>query len=291
MGRWFRAFEGVVPLCRWSAWLVTITALLGLFGAGHATACGVETDCVIADRHYRLHLPQGADLSKPLGALFFAHGYRGTAAGTIKNGALKALADRWGLALVALKSSGGDWSIPNAPSHETLPDVDEMVYVDTVIADLGRRIVLDRQKLVMAGFSAGGMMTWEVACRRPAAFAGFVPVAGTFWDPVPRECADPQPTILHIHGETDRIVPLEGRRIGDARQGRLSAAMALMAGRGFDELSAPIAITAGAGGQTLRCRSATAADALFEVCLHPGGHDFRAGYLDYALSVILGQKG
>ncbi|MEM6679431.1 MAG: prolyl oligopeptidase family serine peptidase [Pseudomonadota bacterium] len=249
--------------------------------AGPLHACSAESDCVIGERHYRLHLPQDHDLSLPIGALFYAHGYQGSAKAAMSNALLRALADRFGLALVALKSAGGDWTIPNAPSHATIPGTDEMAYVDAVIEDLAGRIALDRDRLVATGFSAGGMMTWELACQRPARFHGFVPIAGTFWDPVPERCGGPAPNVTHIHGTTDRIVPLEGRRIAETKQGDVAEAMAMFReSHGFREGFE-------ASGAGLACRVFVGGGELL-LCTHPGGHSFSTEHLAFALERLLG---
>ena len=75
-------------------WLAVVAALI----AGPVAACGEDTDCVVGDRTYRI---AGAE-NAPNGALIFAHGYRGSAAGVMRNRGLAALADDFGLALIAM---------------------------------------------------------------------------------------------------------------------------------------------------------------------------------------------
>ncbi|MEM7498702.1 MAG: prolyl oligopeptidase family serine peptidase [Pseudomonadota bacterium] len=249
-----------------------------------AAACGPETDCTVGDRTYRLSLPEGHDPAAPIGALFYAHGYKGSAAGAMRNAALRETAHARGLAFVALKSAGDDWSLPHAPNVGPTPPEDEPAYVDAVIADLAGRIALDRARLLATGFSAGGMMTWTLACERPETFRGFIPVAGTFWAPVPDRCAGSVPSLVHIHGTTDRIVPLEGRRIADTRQGSVDAALSMFAANhGFRRTGE----TEEAG---LACTVSVAGDAADELlfCTHPGGHSLRTEHLAFALGRLLG---
>ena len=62
-----------------------------------ALACGIDTDCTIGDRTYRIAMPDGT----PKGALIHAHGYRGTAQGVVRNRSLRGAVNGLGLALIA----------------------------------------------------------------------------------------------------------------------------------------------------------------------------------------------
>lgn len=242
--------------------------------AGPAPACGPEIDCAVGERSYRLRLPEGHDGTASLGALVFAHGYKGSAAGTMRSAAVAEAAAALGVAVVALDAAGDDWAIPGVPAHSRLPGVDELAYVDAVLADVAARLPLDRDRVVAAGFSAGGMLVWHLACHRGGAFAGFVPVAGTFWAPLPERCPDPAGSVVHIHGDADPVVPLEGRPIAEARQGDVRAALALYArDGGFGRARAERR-----GGLDCTVREA-ASGAVLDLCLFAGGHVLRAEQL------------
>lgn len=245
-----------------------------------AFACGAETDCEIGDRSYRIHI--GPDTTAPMGALVFAHGYKGSAAGVMRNGALKTLADELGVALIALDAKHDDWALANAPNKTVTQETDEMTYVADVLDDADARFDLDRTRLVASGFSAGGMMTWTLACRRSDLFAGFVPMSGTFWAPVPERCPAPAKTLVHIHGDDDPVVPLMGRPIAQTRQGEVPRALAMYeANGGFDA-----AQTYTAGDMTCDAReNGTGARLVF--CLFPGGHSFGTARLRHGWDVII----
>ena len=252
-------------------WLLALTILLG--GITPAQACGPDSDCQIGDRIYRVYIPSVAAES-PAGALVFAHGYKGSAKGVMRNTALRQMADDLGLALIALKSAGDDWALPHALNVGPTPPLDEMAYVDAVLADVTSRLPVDPERLMATGFSAGGMMVWTMACERADRFIGFVPLSGTFWDPVPQTCTGQPGNVLHFHGTSDRIVPLEGRPIADTKQGAVAQAISMYAGfGGFVPVS----------GQKL-------ADAICEMqrnpagqelalCRFDGGHSFKVTHL------------
>ena len=256
--------------------LPSLPALLAPLLATSALACGPDEDCPIGDRTYRIHLPPGgseAAAGPRGGALFFAHGYRGTAGGTMGNGNLTALADRLGVALVALKSFDEDWTIPNAPSAGTRPADDEPAYIEAVKADVVARYGLDPERMMMAGFSAGGMMTWTMACERSGAFAAFVAMSGTFWAPVPASCPAPAATLHHIHGTSDGVVPIAGRPIGPTHQGDVTEALTMWRAKGFDD-DMPSTLA------DLDCEGWGSDGDVLTYCLHPGGHSFRAEWIE-----------
>lgn len=259
-------------------WCLALT--LSLF-APAALACGPDSDCVVADdRTYRIHV--GESLGEAPGALVFSHGYRGSAAGAMRNMSLRGLADQLGVALIALQGVDGMWGLANAPSGRVIEESDEMAYVATVLDDAAERFGLDRDRIVATGFSAGGMMTWTLACRRGDLFAGFLPVSGTFWDPVPESCPGPVRSLVHIHGDEDPVVPLMGRPIGRTKQGEVPAALAMYRTAGaFNGAETETvgdmacAMEKNAAGQTLG------------FCEFPGGHSFSVARLRQGWDMIM----
>ena len=153
-----------------TVWVLCLLSCLVL--ATPATACGPDTDCMIGDRFYRIRMPVGHDGAARIGAIIFAHGYRGTAAGVMRSQGLATVASDLGVALIAVKSAGDDWSIPGAPAMGSIAGVDELAYFDRVVADATARFPIDADRLMVSGFSAGGMMVWTLACHRSQHFAG-----------------------------------------------------------------------------------------------------------------------
>jgi polyhydroxybutyrate depolymerase len=242
-----------------------------LLSVAPASACGPDSDCALGERHYRIALPDGHDGTRPIGAILHAHGYKGSAAGAMRNNGLRQVARDLGLALIAADSKGDDWSLPHSPAtmREGKPaDLEgELTYFEAVLDDAARRFGVDRTRVLATGFSAGGMMVWWLACHRSDLAAGFAPISGTFWAPVPDACPADPAHLLHTHDMADPVVPLDGRTIGPAKQGEVMRALAMYrATGGFVD-----AQTYGADG--LDCTRWRNPDGkLLELCLHPGGH-------------------
>lgn len=240
-------------------------------GANTALACGPDTDCAIGERTYRIRMPQGHDGQTPVGAIMFMHGWRGSAAGVMNNGSLGKAVSDLGLALIAPKSYNQDWDIANSPSQVGLYEID---FFDELLAQVTERFPIDPNRIMATGFSAGGMMTWTLACERGDRFAGFAPIAGTFWAPVPESCPSPPVDLIHVHGTSDTMVPMSGRPIAHTAQGDVTKALAMFSENGGFDAADRYSIN------ELSCERQTNPDGkILELCLHDGGHSFRTEYV------------
>lgn len=258
--------------------------ILLALAAGPAAACGADSDCVVGDRTYRLHV---AGVGGPVGAIVFAHGYKGSGAGVMNNAALRSLADELGMALVALDSEGDDWKLAHTPQAPERGEALEYEYVAEVLDDLAVRLDLDPARIVGTGFSAGGMMTWTLACGMSERFAGFVPMSGTFWAPVPETCTAPPANLVHIHGTADPVVPIAGRPIGRTRQGDVTEALAMYRFYGGYE---PAGGMEAPGGMTCETGQ-SAAGLVLDFCTFDGGHFFSTERLRHGIDRVLGGTG
>lgn len=262
---------------------IALAALAALFlPLASAVACGPNTDCRIGDRHYRIRMPAAHDGKIKIGAIIYAHGYRGTAKAVMRNKWFKQLGNRMGVAFIAPKSSGGDWSLPGSPTRvRGAPPVDELAYFDRLLQDVTNRFPIDPKRIMVTGFSAGGMMVWNLACHRSHRFAAFVPIAGTFWRPVPQTCTTPPTSIIHLHGDRDPTVPLAGRAIGRAHQGDVAKTLTMYTRYGAFGPSRNE--TRG----KLRCKRRRNANGdILDFCLFSGGHTFNSGYIQGAWRIF-----
>lgn len=269
------------PAMAQAALMLLISALLACAAAKPATACGPDSDCVIGDRHYRIRMPASHDGHTPVGAIAFAHGYTGNAQQAMRDEAFAAIAAEMNVAIISGKSAYRGWSLPGAPSRGERPAVDELAYWDRVIDDAARRFPIDRKRLLASGFSAGGMMVWNLACHRSTRFAGFAPISGTFWAPVPPACTTPPASIVHLHGDADTVVPLLGRPIGSTKQGAVPDALDMYARYGRFGPST-MAMQNG-----LRCENQrSASGAILNFCLFEGGHIFDPRHIREAWQML-----
>ncbi len=274
-GSWSRA--AAVRTLFLSALAAAVTAI----DAAPAVACGIDTDCRLGQRTYRIALPAERDPDATLGAIIFAHGYRGSAAGTMRTARLVALADELGIAIVAADAGAADWQLPGTPSGPDADGTITLAYVDALRQELIDRFAVDPERIVISGFSSGGMLVWHLACHRGDVFRGFVPLSGTFWAPVPESCPTTAVDLVHYHGTDDPTVPLAGRPIGESRQGDVAGAFALFTeaggyrprdGQPEPGLDCDLALND--AGQRL------------ELCLFAGGHAYDIAHLVRAMRLF-----
>lgn len=263
--------------------LKVILALFGLLLAAasvRATAvdCAPDGLCRVAAGYYMAHAPAGWNGKRPLPALIHFHGYRESAADMMARDDLRAFADRKGVLLVVPQGEGNTWSHPGSPSALR----DEFAFIDSVLDDLYKRYPIERQQVLVSGFSQGAAMVWNLACYRGEKFSAFLAIAGTFWMPQPETCPSGAQTLIQIHGLADRTVPLEGRPIrnGTFRQGDVYRALGMMRRLNACPIDSGRAYREGA----LACQrnDGCASGKALDFCLHPGGHDFDPSWLDFA---------
>jgi len=244
-------------------------SVVGLLAAATgAQACGPETDCALATGSYRIALPE----TRPgAGAILYLHGYRGSPEEVMGFAALSDLAEELGVALIAPRGEGMSWNLPGAfPGGR-----DDVAFVRAVADDAAGRFGLDRDRMLVAGFSVGGSMAWYVACAEGRGFAGYAPIAGAFWEPYVTDCRQPLPELHHVHGRADRTVPLAGRRLSMATQGDTYRSFALL--RRFSGCSGDLA-GAEVDGE-LACAQQSCGGSVQELCLHDGGHSVRPEWI------------
>lgn len=257
--------------------VVTMVAVVLGWAGMPVFACGPDSDCVLGDRHYRIAMPEGHDGATAVPAIVFSHGYRGSAQGVMRNGSLRRTVSDLGAALIAVKSKDDDWVIPNAPRHMDTDGAIEFAYFDAVLEDAAAHFNIDESRIMATGFSAGGMMVWNLACARSDRFAAFAPISGTFWLKPPEECSGPVANVIHIHGDNDKTVPLKGRRIQQTKQGEVQDALDMYIAYGRFGPASPTT------HDTLRCQERRNDNAdILDFCLFEGGHSFRTEYVRFA---------
>ncbi len=261
-----------------------LLALVGIVTGQAANAsCGPPADaCEIDGGTYHIELPDNADTALP--AVMFLHGYGGSGTGVLRMRAMVDGLTARGYAVIApdARARAGDgkriWSfLPGWPGR------DETDFLTRVRDDSAARFGVVADRVVLAGFSAGGFMVHYLACEAPHSFAGYAPVSGGFWRPQPERCAGPV-RLLHTHGWRDTVVPIEGRalRNGAFEQGDIFAGLDVW--RAANGCSGDNPDAFAETGQIwrrkwTRCDPASA----LELALFPGGHAVPKGWSDMVL--------
>ena len=187
-----------------------LLSLAMVLPAQGALACGdPETPCPVTGGQYYAALPEDV-VSPP--ALLWLHGYAASGKAFRSNPrVLEAVLSR-GYAVIApdgqpnpFQRSHLDWGVSDGVPLAR----DDIAFLQEVRADAIARFGSDPERVLVAGYSRGGGMAWDLACADPAFGFAFATHAGGFWEPLPGDCAGPI-HLLHSHGFTDSTLPPEG---------------------------------------------------------------------------------
>ncbi len=264
--------------------MAILALAFGLLGSPALAGCLDDPmPCRVPLGTYHIALPENTVDGVP--AVMFLHGAGGSGEGAIRNTGMSATILSRGYAVIGPDGLerggrfGAGWSFhPDRPKLR-----DEAAFLKQVADDAAVRFGVDRDRVLLAGFSIGGSMASYIACAEPDAFAAYAPVAGSFWRPHPERCAGPV-RLLHTHGWRDVTVPLEGRplRSGAIKQGDVWNAMLIWRETNGCDMMRPDAFGT-VGNFWIRrwedCRHGTA----LEFALHAGSHGIPGGWSDFAL--------
>ena len=192
-----------------------------------AQGCGdAENACAVAEGSYNLMRPEAED---PAGIVMHLHGGGGTGQGMLNSGlASEALARGYVFVSPSGEHPENRWSRDWSVRADGMSfDRDDVAFLRDVLADVRQQTGLPDAPMLLAGFSRGGSMTWEMACLDPDFADAYAPLAGAFWEVLPAGCEGPV-RLFHTHGWTDRTVPLEGRSFGAVVQGDVWGSLALL---------------------------------------------------------------
>ncbi len=261
---------------------ILIAALLALPAVANAS-CGPSLQpCDLDGGAYHASVP---DSESSLPVVIFLHGAGSNGTNVFRNKRLLNDLTGRGYAVLAPTGSrhfgngtGRVWNFfPGAEGR------DELQYLKRVLSDASLRFPLNSQRVLLAGFSAGGFMINYLACQAPDTFAAYAPVSGGFWRPHPQSCHGPV-KLFHTHGWSDNTVPIEGRylRNGQYQQGDIFAGLEIWraANRCTDEKPSGHSQT---GQFWRRTWSDCAEGSALEFALFPGGHTVPHGWVDMVL--------
>lgn len=157
-------------------------------------------------RSYRTYVPASVDPSEPVSMLVMLHGGFGSDEQAERDYGWDSKADSEGFIVVYPNGKGRAWNAGTCCGSPAKDDVDDVGFITKVVEQVQERSHIDPSRIFVTGMSNGAMMAERLSCETDL-FAAAASVAGAQMVP----CDDPAPiSILHIHGEADSSVPMDG---------------------------------------------------------------------------------
>lgn len=176
-----------------------------------ALPAGAET-IRLGERSYRIDLPARAEGAPLILAL---HGGGGSADQFARSSGLSRPANAQGYAVIYPEGTGraGTWNGGYCCGAAQRNRVDDVAFLDAVIADAVARFRLNPARVYLTGMSNGSIMAETYAALRPGTVRAVAGVAGTM--DAGRLRPKGKVPLLHIHGTADEMVPYAGGK-GDS---------------------------------------------------------------------------
>jgi polyhydroxybutyrate depolymerase len=164
-------------------------------------------------RTFYLRLPPGFSTAREYPLVVLLHGHNNSGASVLHQTKMEAVADRYGFIVAAPNGTGRlgrvglTWNAGTCCGFAQANHVDDVGFLAALVDTLTHVLPIDRARVLIAGFSAGGMLAFRVACDRSSTASIYVNVQGTMPDTT---CAPSHPvSMLLIAGDDDEDMRTE----------------------------------------------------------------------------------
>ncbi len=167
-----------------------------------------STDFDNVDREYILYIPSSYEENSSFPIVFNLHGGDMTARQQMENVSdMRSLADTENFILVYPQSTIDDngvpiWNLGGENSKAT--EIDDVGYISHLIDEISNFYSTDLDRIYVTGFSNGGYLSFEIACKLSNRIAAFASVAGHMFIDTFNDCSPSHPTpFISINGTED----------------------------------------------------------------------------------------
>jgi polyhydroxybutyrate depolymerase len=168
-----------------------------------------------AERPYGLKVPTGYDGRAAIPLVVVLHGYTSNGATQAAYFGLPAEADKERFLLAypdGTRDTFGNrfWNATDACCDFFHTGVDDVAYLDAVLAEIATKYPVDPARVFVVGHSNGAFMAHRYACDRASKVAAIVTLAGMTWKDQGHCGAGSPVSVLHVHGRNDTTINYDG---------------------------------------------------------------------------------
>lgn len=151
-----------------------------------------------------VHIPGSISEGQEAPLLVVLHGTGGNGAGMQVATEMDSYADAMGLIVAYPDAISGLWTI-------TLAETLDMEFVEDLVDEIGRDLLIDRSRVYLTGFSRGALLAMKMACQRKDLVAAVAPVGAPVRTDIVGDCqaGGPVPAIF-ILGTEDQFYSWAG---------------------------------------------------------------------------------
>lgn len=195
--------------------LTSLVFVIGLSGFTFAqnNDCIGDTLCPLGERSYHVLPPDGWDGSSTLPVLIHFHGWGRQGPVSINHKQIGSATRSSGVLLIAPNGLGKSWDFWKPGSRDT-------DFAKTVLDDVAARFPIDRENLMVSGYSWGSSMAWRFACEAGNEVGILLGISGTFYDQT-ETCETGPVAVRHVHGLKDTVMDFpfgaKGEKTGPVR--------------------------------------------------------------------------
>jgi polyhydroxybutyrate depolymerase len=158
-----------------------------------------------------VYVPSGYDGKKAVPLVLSFHGRHGQGKDQASLTELHKVGERHGFIVAYPDGVGKSWNAKHGTGEAEARGVDDVGFVDALLATLSERFKIDPNRIYASGMSNGGFFAHRLGCERSTRFAAIATVAGEMAPALESVCKPEEPIpVLIIHGTRDRIVPFAG---------------------------------------------------------------------------------
>lgn len=173
-----------------------MSALFAL--TAHASDCSGDVMCSLGERGYHVLPPDNWDGTSQLPVMLYFHGWGRQGSVPLNHQHVGDATRSSGVLLVAPNGLGKSWDFWRPGSRDT-------GFAKAVLDDVEKRFPIDRENLIVSGYSWGSSMAWRFACEAGNQVKVLLGISGTLYDQ--SETCDTGPVeVRHVHGLKDTVM-------------------------------------------------------------------------------------